>query len=365
MSSDMFLSNSGRLVAVNQTVLAKSADPLLPAFCGDNGDGDYDAFSVQKLEMGFLDPVRKYMARPRKNFRSTLVECGYLLSRHANSEISEFSLDCIKTAVEYLHAGSLIIDDIQDGSGMRRGAPAFHVENGVPAGICVGNWMYFWPLQVLKKAHWNNESKVISFEHFHYAVEKAHYGQYLDLAVKSDEVTLAQLSEVSLTTAALKTGSITGLAIVLGFLAGGARKEEADAILSFGIKFGTALQRLDDWGNLTSARDPAKRFEDLQSRKPTTVWHDVVHFGTDEEKAVFIEAVSRLPNQDAALAWLANSDLPRRAQDAIDHELDRLIDDLKTTMQCQQDSAHFIHQNLSCGFEKIISMKEDLIRAYL
>ncbi len=43
------------------------------------------------------------------------------------------------TALELLHTAFLVHDDIQDGSSLRRGRPALHVEHGVPLALNAGD----------------------------------------------------------------------------------------------------------------------------------------------------------------------------------------------------------------------------------
>jgi hypothetical protein len=44
---------------------------------------------------------------------------------------------------ELIHVGSLIVDDIQDGSDLRRGGPTVHKAYGVPLAINAGSSAYF------------------------------------------------------------------------------------------------------------------------------------------------------------------------------------------------------------------------------
>jgi hypothetical protein len=53
--------------------------------------------------------------------------------------------------VEFIHAGSLVVEDIEDGSRIRRGRVALHVRYGMPVALNAGNWLYFWPFELLKK----------------------------------------------------------------------------------------------------------------------------------------------------------------------------------------------------------------------
>src|SRR5690606_21574978 len=115
------------------------------------------------------------------------------------------------------------------------------------------------------------------------ALELGHYGQYLDITTKANEIPVAKLADLSIKTAELKTGTITALAFVLGAIAAGASRDQLAVIFTFGSKFGLALQRLDDWSNLCSLKAGDKRFEDLMQNKPTTVWCDLVRFCRDED----------------------------------------------------------------------------------
>ena len=52
--------------------------------------------------------------------------------------------------MELTHAGSLIIDDIEDGARTRRGGPAAHLEFGVDLAVNAGNLVYFLPTRLLE-----------------------------------------------------------------------------------------------------------------------------------------------------------------------------------------------------------------------
>ena len=80
------------------------------------------------------DLVSVYPRRSGKGLRAALcfAACSALggTSRQAlNSAI----------AIELLHNGFLVHDDVQDGSDLRRGAPTLHTEHGIPIAINVGN----------------------------------------------------------------------------------------------------------------------------------------------------------------------------------------------------------------------------------
>jgi len=326
----------------------------LPDLLSTSNSSDLNLESALQLSKSFLEPIHEYLSRPRKNFRSKLVDAGFQLITD-KYEAGSKNLSLIKDAVECLHAGSLIIDDIQDGSSNRRGQPSFHYQHGTPAAICAGNWMYFWPLRLLEKVEWLPSQKIQAYEYFSRALELGHYGQHLDITIKANETPLTRLADLSIKAAELKTGTITALAFVLGAVAAGASREQLSAISIFGGKFGLALQRLDDWGNLCSLKAGDKKFEDLIQNKPTTIWHDLIRNCTDKEISDFKRAVAKLPDQEPIAAWLNSSQLGSVSFQVIEKDLMTNIEDLKMELSLEYESV---------GIQTIKHITENLLLAY-
>ena len=63
--------------------------------------------------------------------------------------ISEDKLNIISDLIEMLHNASLLIDDIEDNSKLRRGVPVAHKIFGIPLTINSANYVYF---AAMKKA---------------------------------------------------------------------------------------------------------------------------------------------------------------------------------------------------------------------
>lgn len=341
-----------------------SALPTAPAGCDGFSLPDFFAreniaavpgVTAHLLTNDFLDPVNEYLNRPRKNFRASLVEIGAQLLEEKGFFAQPENLRLIKDAMECLHAGSLIVDDVQDGSAERRGLPSFHLQYGTPQAICTGNWMYFWPLRLLATVQWSAEAKLQAYEYFHRALELAHYGQFLDLTTKASETSDLHLSEISMRTAELKTGTITALAFELGALAAGVSAAHLTAVSKFGNQFGLALQRLDDWGNLRAAKAESKRFEDLMTEKPTTVWHDVVTCGSERDRTSLRQAAARLPDRAPILEWLSTSNVPARAHESIAQALQQACTHLSDDLGLSGESK---------GIRRLINITEELLSAY-
>ena len=212
-------------------------------------------------------PLREFLERPGKEFRGELSEIFFRLG--GGSEPPPTNLPLI---VEALHAGSLIIDDIEDESMERRGRPALHRIHGVPLALNAGNWLYFWAYSLLDELSLSAEMRVVAERLTTRALLDCHYGQALDLSVRVSELTQAEVPSVVRAATELKTGSLLGLAAGLGALLGGATRDTVTSAIRFGRELGTGLQMLDDLSGVLVARRAHKGHEDLRLDRPSWPW---------------------------------------------------------------------------------------------
>ncbi|CAF4068031.1 unnamed protein product [Rotaria sp. Silwood2] len=89
-----------------------------------------------------LEPYEYIRTIPGKQIRPKLIK-AFNLWLH----IPEDKLLVIGDLVEMLHNASLLIDDIQDNSKLRRGSPVAHSIYGVPLTINAANYVYFLAMQ--------------------------------------------------------------------------------------------------------------------------------------------------------------------------------------------------------------------------
>ncbi|MDJ0851390.1 MAG: polyprenyl synthetase family protein [Myxococcota bacterium] len=221
----------------------------------------------QRLEQALLDPAAEFLARPGKRFRARLVEIGWSLVAPDDPAPIELPL-----AVEILHAASLIVDDIQDGSSHRRGSPALHQTLGVPLALNAGNWLYFWPFELVSAIGLPPERELELRRRMTRTLFRGHFGQALDLSSGVSELDQEEVFAVVRAATELKTGRLMELAASIGAVASGAPSPVVAALERFGLALGAGLQMLDDLGNLDGRRDPSKRHEDLRMGRPTWVW---------------------------------------------------------------------------------------------
>ena len=215
-----------------------------------------------------LEPLREFLARPSKQFRARLVELGFRLAGGDKGALPR-ELGLI---IESLHAGSLIVDDIEDDSDARRDGPSLHRSVGLPLALNAGNFLYFWPQVVLSHAPLPAATRLLAHERLVHCLMRCHQGQALDLSVSVDELAQGDVASVVLAIGALKTGGLLGLATALGALAAGADERSVEAISAFGCAIGVGLQMLDDMSGIQNPRRRAKAHEDLGHARATFVW---------------------------------------------------------------------------------------------
>jgi geranylgeranyl pyrophosphate synthase len=212
-------------------------------------------------------PVLDVIDRPSKALRAGLVARCFELAGGRGQCPDELS-----AIVEVLHAGSLVIDDIEDCSTLRRGRPALHTLHGVPVALNAGNWMYFWALGLVEQLGLSERVQLSVYRWLHRTLLRSHHGQGLDLTANVYRLAQAEVAAVVLATTELKTGALMELSAALGALAADAEPSLTQALTRFGRELGIALQMLDDVGGLVSEKRCHKGHEDLRLGRPTWPW---------------------------------------------------------------------------------------------
>lgn len=120
-----------------------------------------------------LEPISYLSQIPGKNLRSALIDCFQWWY-----QIEDTKLEAIKDIIGYLHDASLLIDDIEDNSKVRRGMPTAHSIFGVPSTINCANYAYFLALEKILVALGDNPETIRVFKD---EVLNLHRGQGQDI----------------------------------------------------------------------------------------------------------------------------------------------------------------------------------------
>ena len=268
--------------------------PQAPTLAALYGDCEEDWFA-DLLSSHLLTPAADMSSRPSKKIRAHLVALGYhaVVGQEFRSTAEQFQIERAGQAIELLHAGSLMVDDFQDQSISRRGAPASHIKHGVSRTINSANWLYFWPLRLLQGTGLSPDQESTLRDAYLLALERAHTGQALDLGIDMTTIAPERWAAVVDETTRLKTASITELAMTMGAVI--AESEHHALLGKIGCEFGVLLQRLDDLGNLFATQNQDKVCEDLGHRKPTWVFPVAHEIGLATELIACIDEPETLP----------------------------------------------------------------------
>jgi geranylgeranyl pyrophosphate synthase len=240
---------------------------LAPRSLARLGEGAAARVPFRLWNKALYRPLRDFLSRPGKAMRADLLEAAYRVAGGKGALPPELPL-----FIEALHAGSLVIDDIEDDSAERRGAPALHRAYGVPAALNGGNWLYFWAFDLLERVPMESLSRASAHRAVTAALLDCHYGQALDLTVRLRDLDQREVPAVAQAISELKTGGLVALSTGLGALVAGADGAFVAAATRFGREVGTALQMLDDLSSVTSEHRREKGHEDLAQGKPTWPW---------------------------------------------------------------------------------------------
>ena len=295
-----------------------------------NPDFAFNPSVAQLLSSTLRAPLRELFNRPSKLIRAEMVMAGYALSgegeeRRPTSARDVRRLRTLADALEALHVGSLIVDDIQDGSAERRGSPALHRLHGVPLALNAGNALYFWPLEWIRDLDLPEGLELRLYRMVHAALFRAHLGQALDLGAPIDQIEQGSVAEICAAAVELKTGELMALALGVGAALAGGGPRRLTALMDFGRRFGVALQMHNDLENLSAPIAASKRLEDLRLRRPTWIWSQAAQVSTPEEYADFLAAVRALPSEAPLDEWFVRLGFRDRLRAAARAHLDESL----------------------------------------
>ena len=223
--------------------------------------------SQELWNQGLFDPLNSFLRRPGKRIRAELVEWSYRLAGGTGSVPAE-----LQKFIELIHAGSLVVDDIEDGSEFRRGEPALHRQYGLPIALNAANWMYFSAFENLTGLAVSEVRQARILRLAITTIRRCHEGQAIDLAAKVDELDASQIEPTANQITQLKTAGLTALAAGLGAMLAGASSEVCGTHSAFAAHLGVALQMQNDLAELSTLARHQGRSDDMQNARVTWPW---------------------------------------------------------------------------------------------
>jgi geranylgeranyl pyrophosphate synthase/predicted secreted hydrolase len=231
-----------------------------------------DGVDLGVLSRSLLKPVREIIDRGGKSWRSyAALACCDVVGGDSRKFVRWLA------GPELLHVGSLIIDDVQDRSTVRRGGPACHVIYGEPIAINAGTACYFLAQKLLMPSGVSDTAKLKLYDLYFEGVRAGHAGQAFDLAgledimpqvVESGDSTAAE--QRILATHRLKAAAPAAALSRMGAIVGGGTEAQTEAVGRFFEALGLAFQIIDDVLNLRGFKaDLKSRGEDVSNGSVT------------------------------------------------------------------------------------------------
>lgn len=248
------------------------------------------------LESGLMQAANAFLEHGGKRFRAALIELSYAIGGGRDAVQAP-----LISAIEMIHAGSLIIDDIEDGSEWRRGEPTLHRQVGLPLALNTGNWMYFRALELLGDLSVVEASGSRILGIAIATMRECHEGQALDLAARIHDIHQPDVPAVAEGIGKRKTGALVSLAARLGAMTAGASHDYEQALAAFGCELGICLQMRNDLDELRLVANDGLRHDDMKNARVTWpwAWH-AESCGSEAFKALQLRAYDA--TNDAAVA---------------------------------------------------------------
>lgn len=212
--------------------------------------------SSEEQARELLLPLRELLLRGGKRWRGI---SALLLASHFTPQIPERQILTIAALVEIVHASTLMIDDIEDYSPLRRGEKASYLLYGKDTAVNCGNLGYFLPfIQAFREL--GAEQRAQIYEIYFKAMHALHVGQGLDIKWHRLK-TPPERSDYLIMTKG-KTASIALMAVKMALTFVSSLTEPAEKALLSGIEnVAVGFQIIDDYKNLVPG-ELSKSFAD-------------------------------------------------------------------------------------------------------
>jgi len=211
-----------------------------------------DGVPLDKLSEHLIAPFREIADRGGKSWRSYgALACVDVVGGDSRKFMNWLAMP------EFMHVGSLIVDDIQDKSETRRGGPAAHHLYGEDICINAGTAAYFQFQTIMGATPLNDADTVKIYDLYFQALRAGHAGQALDIAgldyLMDDLVATGDAARAEnriLAIHRLKTAAPACVLAKMGAVAGHGTEQQIEAIGAYFEAVGVAFQIMDDVLNL-------------------------------------------------------------------------------------------------------------------
>jgi len=259
------------------------------------------AYNLEALNKAVAEPFWEFLDRGGKRWRPAL----FLLIIEALGKNPKEFLD-FAIIPEVVHNGTIIVDDVEDSSEMRRGKPCTYKIYGIDIAINVGNAMYYMPLITLMKYRDRISKEKLSRLYEIYVQEMINlsFGQAMDIAwhkglANADQINIEDYMQMC----AYKTGTLARMAARMAAVLADADEKLVEKLGRFAEAIGVAFQVQDDILDLTSpefAEKKGGRGQDITEGKRSLMVIYTLKNASEEDRRRLIEILN-MHTSDQAL----------------------------------------------------------------
>lgn len=207
--------------------------------------------NLETLNKAIAEPIWDMLDRGGKRWRPSL----FLLICEALGKNADWCLD-FAIIPEVVHNGTLVIDDIEDSSEVRRGKPCTYKIFGLDIAVNAGNAMYYLPLLPLIEQKDSISAEKLGDIYEVYVLEMINLsiGQAMDIAWHRSLANADGIREEDyLQMCAYKTGTLARMSAKIAAVIAGGDNELVAKLGTFAESIGVAFQMQDDILDLTGA----------------------------------------------------------------------------------------------------------------
>ena len=247
---------------------------------------------LEKLDSSvpLIQEIGKYLILSGgKRLRPLLTTaCYHILNNQSPNNINHVGL---AAAVEFIHAATLLHDDVVDLSKDRRGNLTANEVWGNKTSVLVGDFLFSRSFQLMSKYGTMETLKILSD-----ASVIISEGEVLEI---SNDKNLEMNEDTYFQVINGKTASLFSAACQVGGISGGAKDNEHQALKSFGTNFGMAFQLIDDAIDYSSnSKTMGKNIGDDFKEGKITLPLILAYGRSNKEEKKFLKNVISNPKED-------------------------------------------------------------------
>lgn len=198
-------------------------------------------FDRETFQKSLVDPFYNMWESGGKRLRPVLTCLIHEMYGGKNEEIYKLAI-----LSEIIHTGTLMVDDVEDSSLLRRGRPCVYRVFGEGVAINGGCWLYYLSYRLIEKSSLAIEQKMKIYEMINTEMAKLHVGQGWDIWWGKEKNYQFLSKENYLQMTEYKTGALISIAMQMGGVLAGVDNNTVKKLSELAVLAGKAYQIKDD-----------------------------------------------------------------------------------------------------------------------